>query len=73
MSNSKLLRFFADNKDKAYGISAIKRRLRLDKLGNLVELLDTLEHKKLIERVSPGKWIYKGFAAQPLKGKEEIY
>ncbi|MBK8405737.1 MAG: ribonuclease R [Saprospiraceae bacterium] len=73
LSNSKLLRFFADNKDKAYGISAIKRRLRLDKLGNLVELLDTLEHKKLIERVSPGKWIYKGFAAQPLKGKEEIY
>ncbi|MBK9641582.1 MAG: ribonuclease R [Saprospiraceae bacterium] len=67
------MRFFADNKDKAYGISAIKRRLRLDKLGNLVELLDTLEHKKLIERVSPGKWIYKGFAAQPLKGKEEIY
>ncbi|MBP6522933.1 MAG: ribonuclease R [Saprospiraceae bacterium] len=73
LSNSKLLRFFADNKDKAYGISAIKRRLRLDKLGNLVELLETLEHKKLIERVSPGKWIYKGFAAQPLKGKEEIY
>lgn len=73
LSNSKLLRFFADNKDKAYGISAIKRRLRLDKLGNLLELLETLEHKKLIERVSPGKWIYKGFAAQPLKGKEEIY
>jgi len=49
LSNSKLLRFFADNKDKAYGISAIKRRLRLDKVGNLVELLETLEHKKLIE------------------------
>ncbi len=73
LSSNKLLQFFAAHSTKAYGLSAIKRKLHLEKLGNLEECLGILEKKKLIERVSPGKWVYKGLVASGKKSKEELF
>ncbi|MEO6189581.1 MAG: RNB domain-containing ribonuclease, partial [Saprospiraceae bacterium] len=73
LSPSKLLKFFADHPSKSYGLSAIKRKLHLEKLGNLAECLDQLEKKKLIERTSPGKWLYKGLLGNGLHKTEEIF
>ncbi|MBK7812472.1 MAG: ribonuclease R [Saprospiraceae bacterium] len=73
LSPNKVLRIFAENPDKSLGISALKRRLNLQKLGPMVEILETMERKKLISKTSPGKWTYIGLAITPKKGKEEIY
>ncbi|MBK9272709.1 MAG: ribonuclease R [Saprospiraceae bacterium] len=73
LSPNKLLRIFAEHPDKSFGISALKRKLNLQKLGPMLEILETMERKKLISKTSPGKWIYIGLAVQPKKNKEELY
>lgn len=72
LSSNQLLKFFATHPDKAYGLSALKRKLQLEKLGDLENLLQQLEKKKLIIKASPGKWIYKGLVASGKKQNEEL-
>ncbi len=73
ISSSQVLKFFASHPSKAYGLSAIKSKLQLEKVGDLENLLYQLEKKKLLERVSPGKWIYKGLSAITTNDKIELY
>lgn len=73
LSTHKLLHFFATHSSKAYGLSALKSKLNLEKLGNLEDCLQQLEKKKLIEKVTPGKWIYKGLIASGKKQLEEFH
>lgn len=70
LSTHKLLKFFADHPSKAYGLSALKRKMNLEKLANLEDCLEQLERKKLIEKVSPGKWVYKGLVAKGPGGSD---
>ncbi|MFN8331220.1 MAG: hypothetical protein U0T81_08380 [Saprospiraceae bacterium] len=72
LSTHKLLKFFADHPSKAYGLSALKRKMNLEKLANLEDCLEQLERKKLIEKASPGKWLYKGLVAKGPGGSETL-
>ncbi|MCC6816445.1 MAG: ribonuclease R [Saprospiraceae bacterium] len=72
LSSNQILKFFATHPEKAYGLSAIKRKLHLEKLGDLENILQQLEKKKLLERISPGKWLYKGLISSGKKQKEEL-
>ncbi|NOT36138.1 MAG: ribonuclease R [Saprospiraceae bacterium] len=72
LNSNQILKFFATHSDKAYGLSAIKRKLQLEKIGDLENLLNQLEKKKLLEKVSPGKWVYKGLVASGKKQSEEL-
>jgi len=73
LSPNKVLRIFADHAGKALGLSALKQKLHLEKIGPLEQALETLEKKKLIEKVTPGKWEYRGIAAKGVRNKEEVY
>ncbi|MEP7195330.1 MAG: ribonuclease R [Saprospiraceae bacterium] len=73
LNTNLILKFFATHPAKAYGLSAIKRKLNLEKLGDLEDVLFQLEKKHLLEKVSPGKWIYKGIAAPGRSLSEELF
>ncbi|MBK9994973.1 MAG: ribonuclease R [Saprospiraceae bacterium] len=55
-----IIRYYADNQGKPMGLSAVMRKLNTNKSADVVRILNELEAKKTIQKVTPGKYIYSG-------------
>lgn len=52
--------FYAKNPSKPMGLSAVLSKINTSTPGIINQCLDALEQKKIITKITPGKWIYTG-------------
>ena len=67
-----LLTIFAEHKGKALGVTSLMNKLKIQKAAELMEQLDLLTKKKLLLKVSPGKWAINE-PKDKIKGKSQLY
>jgi len=70
-----IIRLYADNQGKPMGMSAVMRRLNTNKSSDIFKILEELESKGTLKKVTPGKYIYNGLKinSEKINIKQETF